>query len=329
VPKRAAGICPASTSSARYEKQECNVDPCVGDEVCIAKMDVVLAIDGSGSFTEKGFKVLQSYALEIVKRLRSEAFGREAVHLGIVQFGNGKVSADGLVSDASEALGLTPDLAAAETALRGLTFQRGFTNLAQAMLKSKDVLAGSERVSAERVVLLLTDGRPTFKQQARSAIEMLRESARVVVVHIKAFPAKADTELLRSFASVPWRSNYLHIAGKKTLKHATAMLAEKTIVQFCPKVQSDSKAAELAALHGFRLIREAAMCDGTAQESSVQTSPAACKAFADEGGTDWTAFAYGGSCEVFRQDCKTFSRNVTYNVYERARTAQDKLLDSG
>jgi hypothetical protein len=38
-------------------------------------MDLVIAVDGSGSLREKGFKVLQNFTGELVKRFEKKKFG--------------------------------------------------------------------------------------------------------------------------------------------------------------------------------------------------------------------------------------------------------------
>jgi len=53
IPTRGFGKCPKPTSEYRYEKQECNSHKCVGDETCVARQDLIMAIDGSGSLLER------------------------------------------------------------------------------------------------------------------------------------------------------------------------------------------------------------------------------------------------------------------------------------
>lgn len=45
----------------RFNKQECNTQPCVGDEICIAQQDLLIAADGFGSIREDGFNTLENY----------------------------------------------------------------------------------------------------------------------------------------------------------------------------------------------------------------------------------------------------------------------------
>merc|ERR1719428_2354023 len=56
IPIRGNGKCPKVKSRIRYGLKKCNTHSCTGDEVCVAKQDLILSIDGSGSLREKGFK---------------------------------------------------------------------------------------------------------------------------------------------------------------------------------------------------------------------------------------------------------------------------------
>ena len=48
VPIRGQGKCPKKKSRRRFQKRKCNKQDCVGDEICIAKQDLVIALDASG-----------------------------------------------------------------------------------------------------------------------------------------------------------------------------------------------------------------------------------------------------------------------------------------
>jgi len=52
IPIRGNGKCPKPSSRIRYGIKKCNTHGCKGDEVCVAKQDLVLAIDASGSLRE-------------------------------------------------------------------------------------------------------------------------------------------------------------------------------------------------------------------------------------------------------------------------------------
>ena len=51
---------------------------CVGDELCIAKQDLILAVDGSGSLTEDGFGILRDFAFQLIGKYQTEYYGSPA-----------------------------------------------------------------------------------------------------------------------------------------------------------------------------------------------------------------------------------------------------------
>jgi len=329
-----AGMCPSKNHAERYEKQQCNEEPCIGDEECLAKMDLVIAIDGSGSLTEKGFEIVKTFTEQLVKRFKTNAYGKDAMRVAVVQFGNGRLGPQNVVSDALIVAPLSAEMTQLSSTIQGLSWQRGFTNLAQAMLKSRDVLGASERTSAERAVLIITDGRPTFRSQALTAAHELRDSARVTVLQVKAFPNPDDQKLLQSYTSVPWRSNYIHVPGKKVLKGAMEDYVTKVVAQLCPRAESPSMVHQRAELVGFTLMRQGVNC-GPGDASSVEVSLEDCKAFADsladavgDAAMEWDSFAYGdgGNCLVYDNPCNDFTRNTTYNVYDMVMTEAQQML---
>merc|ERR1719502_2190688 len=82
IPTRGFGKCPREDGAQRFAQQECNTQPCVGDEICIAQQDLLIAIDGSGSVREDGFRILQNYALDLLSKYHSEYFGGQAMKKG-------------------------------------------------------------------------------------------------------------------------------------------------------------------------------------------------------------------------------------------------------
>ena len=62
------GKCPKGTSKIRFGIKKCNTHECTGEKVCIAKHDLVLAIDGSGSLRESVFKLLKKCAAGLIDK---------------------------------------------------------------------------------------------------------------------------------------------------------------------------------------------------------------------------------------------------------------------
>jgi len=223
IPVRGEGTCPGDEDPLRHERRECNAQACIGDEECIARLDVVLVLDGSGSLTEDGFKIMQTFAVTILDKLRPKAFEKDAVQVAVVQFGNGKLEDNGgglggvgTVSDAILGQGFSGDMEATRETITALTWQRGFTNMAQGIAKAGILLKTSLRKDASGVAIVLTDGRPSFKLSTEAAVKKLRETSTLMIVQIKSFPKEENIELMKEYVSEPADVNYMLIPGKKT-----------------------------------------------------------------------------------------------------------------
>merc|ERR1719443_2662539 len=132
IPIRGNGMCPKRSSNKRHGIRKCNTHECNGDEVCIAKQDLVLAIDGSGSLRQDGFKILKDFAAGLIDKYKGHYYGYEDMRIGVAQFGNGEILDDGTVSDALLIQPLENDMEKVKIALEGLEYKKGFTNMAQA-----------------------------------------------------------------------------------------------------------------------------------------------------------------------------------------------------
>ena len=80
-----------SQSQRRYGFSKYNTHECIGDEVCIAKQDLALAIDGSGSLQESGWRALKKFASTLIGKYKGEYYGYEDMKIAIVQGGNGEI----------------------------------------------------------------------------------------------------------------------------------------------------------------------------------------------------------------------------------------------
>jgi len=258
-PARAKGKCPRKRSFKRYGKKRCNRHDCYGDEECLAKQDVVIAIDGSGSVKEKGFKVLQEFAAQLAEHFRGKSeewvFNEEteeeelgtvmATQTAIVQFGNGVLKANNTVGGAEIVAGLNNDTSVIAVKLRELKWQRGFTNMAQAFSAAETVFLNGGRARAQSVVIVITDGKPSFNFQTNNAVKKLRrKGTKVVMVVVKEFLNKKQKKLLRGWSSVPRRTNFIHVPGLKHLDRNVVKVVNKVVIRSCSKTISLKKERE-------------------------------------------------------------------------------------
>eukprot|EP00747_Dinoflagellata_sp_TGD_P134284 gnl/TRDRNA2_/TRDRNA2_175299_c6_seq25.p1 gnl/TRDRNA2_/TRDRNA2_175299_c6~~gnl/TRDRNA2_/TRDRNA2_175299_c6_seq25.p1 ORF type:complete len:1007 (+),score=247.69 gnl/TRDRNA2_/TRDRNA2_175299_c6_seq25:82-3102(+) len=319
-PARANGFCPSKNSGNRYHKQKCNQQACVGDEVCVAEMDLVIAIDCSGSLSEKGFNILRNFAKSIITRMKEKAYGLEAVKVAIIQFGNGELDdKTKVVSDAIVVSGLSEDFAKTKEQMDGMVWKKGFTNMAQAFLKANQLITRSARKSAAGTVLMITDGKPSFSFQTDKAVKEAKGRSRIVIVQVKQFAAQDTVEKMKSYASKPWQTNYLLIPGKASLKADYGKWADKCLVSTCPRAESPSAIAALARRSGFQKIFEGAVCAQTSDTEVIDAASAA-ECYADSAGYSGVkAFAYSAAakCLLYKKECKEdmLEPNATYDVY--------------
>jgi len=277
-PAKGNGKCPHEYSKWRYGKRRCNRHPCHGDEDCVAKQDVVVAIDGSGSMTQVGFDVLKMFAAKVVGRFRGtveeqdpngwltfhgepfdEAGGEEpapepeivpvpASQVGLVQFGQGELleGEDGrmtvspaVIKEVNGIKGMTTEIEKVVEAINGLEWMRGFTNMAQAFQAADTMYQNGGRKNAQSVLMVFTDGKPSFKFQTFASVKRLRrEGVKVMIIAVKSFLKPKEKDMLRSWVSKPSATNFMHIEGLKELSMNMPEYVTSTVIHGCPKTVS-------------------------------------------------------------------------------------------
>jgi len=224
---------------------------------------LIIAVDGSGSLQESGFKILKGFVTELLKRYETEYFGERTVKLGVVLFGNGVIMPDGkTVSPAINAQKLTFDKDAVKGVVEGLPFKKGFTNMAQAFAMAEDMFTKGSRKRAQQSVLLVTDGKPSFSFMTNEMAEQLDDKS-----IMRYFIVVSDTPLsddsmknMKRWASQPWETNLIHVAGLVMLEADVSLFAEKSITTFCPLAYSPKSAEYEIAIYGFQHVKDGGWC---------------------------------------------------------------------
>jgi len=252
VPTRGEGVCPVEESSERLENEECNTHACNGDEECYALQDLVLAIDGSGSITVDNFEILKEYVVKLLKRYKGEINNAELMKVGIVQFGNGEIDDDGIITAAVKRSPLTSDMEALEGIVTGMPFLKGFTNMAQAFAVAETMYTEAGRADAQSAVLTITDGRPSFIYQTNNKVMELEEKG-IQRYFITITDEEGDeTEGMKRWASDPWYTNHIHIPGFLALAATNETYVQDAVVMFCPNSQAPEVCHATAYQHaGF------------------------------------------------------------------------------
>jgi len=260
IPTRGYGKCPTKESWERFRKKECNTHSCVGDEICIANQDLLIAIDGSGSLGEEGFAALKGFAVDLVNRYQGEYFGMGAMQVGVILFGNGVIMADdNTVSPAINEQGLTSDMAVVKSAIEGLPYKKGFTNMAQAFALAEKMYTAASRKGAQQALLVISDGKPSFAFQTSELVQQLDDRG-VQRFFVVVSDSQDDLNQMKQWASVPWETNLLHVPGVEILQADAAVFAEKALTTFCPMSFSSSQLAIEEESKGFMHVKDGGYC---------------------------------------------------------------------
>jgi hypothetical protein len=260
IPTRGFGKCPKESSKKRFKERECNTQDCVGDEICIAKQDLVIAIDGSGSVREDGFNTLKNYALELLSKYESEYFGKSAMKVGLIEFGNGIIMEDGVtVSPAMNVHALTSTLSDVKSAIEGMVQKKGFTNMAQAFALAETMYTSAGRKNAQSALLVITDGKPSFQFQTNELVEQLDDKG-VQRFFVVVTEDEKQLDLMKGWASAPWETNLLHVPGLGPLEADNGLWAQKALTLFCPAAMSPELMEQKEVVRGFMHVVDGGYC---------------------------------------------------------------------
>lgn len=326
IPIRGAGKCPTETNPERYEKQQCNTHPCAGDEICVAKQDLIIAVDGSGSLTEDGFDTLKSFTKTLLSKYQAQYREEKRMRIGLISFGNGELigDSDRTVAPAIAVSFLTNNFDESSEGLQGkvdgMTYHKGFTNMAQALaLAEKMLLVGSDRATdVQQSVLTISDGLPSFAFETQELIQQLDDKG-IMRYFIVINPTISDDQLkvILGWASQPWQSNVIHVDGIVQLSADENMWAQKAIAMFCPMALSPVQMVATERRQGFMLVADQNTCGARgALLSDGVTSAAQCAYLAQ--GAELSAFWFG---VWFRRGyCYGSDITVTETEYEQFRS---------
>ncbi len=186
--------------------------------------------------------------------------------MGIMQFGNGVFMPDGkTVSPAINAQKLTGKKNELEVAIKGLEFKKGFTNMAQAFSMAEDMFIKGARKSAQQAVMLITDGKPSFKFMTNEMVEQLDDKGimRYFIVVNNQGPNSDVMKQMKVWASQPWETNLIHI-----------LWVQKALAKSCPMAYSPGAGEWEEATYGYAHVKDSGWCGGKGATLSKVVSDA-------------------------------------------------------
>jgi len=283
IPTRGYGKCPKETSRKRFRERQCNQQDCVGDEICVANQDLIIAIDGSGSVREAGFNILKSYAQALVAKYEATYFGAQAMQVGVIEFGNGIIMDDGVtVSPAMNVQPLTAEISTVSTAIGGMIQKKGFTNMAQAFALAETMYTSTGRKGAQSAILVITDGKPSFAFQTEELVEQLDDKG-VSRFFVVIGEDEKDLDLMKKWASMPWETNLLSVPALAVVEADEGLWAQKALTLFCPASMSPSLLVVKESNGGFMHVKDGGYCGGRGSLLSTEVNDAEGCAFLAQG----------------------------------------------
>lgn len=325
------GECPGKWSVERRETKECNTEiACVGDEVCQAKMQLVILVDSSGSVGEMNFKKMKAFISDLTARFEADAFGQDGVTVAVVQYGNGFIENEDyqnpIIRPAEIIQDWTTDYEALATAIEPVEHARGFTNLAQGLVKAKEMFdypkgfRGATLNANFRKVLVLTDGTVSFKREAEDAFEMLDNSGirvNAVIFSDSALGRHNDWGLL---VTRPVDQSLLKVDSFDALnsEKTRSQTVTSIISAFCPVAESPSNRLAEESKRAYALMYENYDCQIWQGDATTDYENFACKNGAQlmvYRGRRRPPCVFSGSDDEIKDQCAEATRSMGGNMF--------------
>jgi len=248
------GKCPSTRSWKRLRYRSCNKHKCEEDlvkpMVCKSSVDVVLVLDSSGSTGQSGWEKTKTFAKAFTTALEGE--GTDA-QLSIISFSGpvswrkikactGKSTAGlNMETDCKIKLAehFTADMAAARSTIDGLDWMAGLTLTSTALEMAASEFSMGRR-GVKRVVLVVTDGRPTKKWATYPAARKVRRMAKLMFGAVGL--RRSTLRFMRRLASSPSSENVFNIKNYKSLD--TVKMVDEFIADICDEVGKPSDEEE-------------------------------------------------------------------------------------
>jgi len=191
-------------------EQQCNNFACPKDIKCVADLDVVMVLDGSGSLwyrwgpRDRNFKLMQKFTEDLIENSKMAT-----VEASSGQVTNGLRYGVILYSWSPQTISqITHDKAALGTKVKAMKWPRGATYTGRALTHANVLFNMGGTKQRAQVIILVTDGRATNRWRAmRSAIKVKKNGIRIILVPVKnALRQKAE---MCRWASKPCSENMI------------------------------------------------------------------------------------------------------------------------
>jgi len=217
VAAKGGGKCPKPKTRERFGIQACNDYACPKDITCVAEMDVIILIDGSGSLyyrwrpIDRNWKLSQKFTEDLIgmsKMATMDDVGRAkgGLRYGVVLFSYWAKVVSPITHKKADLL----------TKVKAMKWPRSMTMTDRGLLKAKDLFKVGGTARRMQVVVILTDGRASNRWKTRNAAKVVRAAGvRIILVPVK--NAVRGKKEMCQWASKPCNENMLMTPSWKML----------------------------------------------------------------------------------------------------------------
>jgi len=243
VPAIGQGTCAAEASAERSQSKPCNTQPCINATsvvmTCVAKIDVIILLDGSGSLGTYGWEQSKKAGAALSRSMKGESQLAVLLFSGPTSYKylwmcTGKIPGK---PDMKNDCGIewvehfSNDTESIARKIEGLTFPKKTTLTSLALSEAENELSMG-RADATSIVMVVTDGKPMSKRNTWRATKSIKKKARLMFVPVGRY---APRRWMRWWASRPWKENIVEVSGFSKLTTPTVL--NKIMADMCPDLQ--------------------------------------------------------------------------------------------
>jgi len=231
TPAMGNGKCPGDRSSSRYEKQSCNTQDCVGDEVCVAEQDIFVYVDSSAKskILTKAYQELFVGDNPVFTKEANRIQGGSWSENGELKLGFPETNDDGSWND------LYPIGKDVETRLR---LDGGYRIARAADAAEKWFSQNGREGTASKFIIIADIKAIDSVYDLRKTLNKMKEDG-IYVQAIAWYRPVPNDDLLKHwkyFVSEPWETNIVFVP----LGSNTGTIRKSVIAKFCPAAESPS-----------------------------------------------------------------------------------------
>jgi hypothetical protein len=242
VPAIGQGTCAGEATAERLQSKSCNTQPCINATsvvmTCVAKIDVIVLLDGSGSLGTYGWAQSKKAGATLARSMKGETQMAVLLFSGPTSYRalwmcTGRIpGTPNMVTDCGIEWveHFSNDTEGIARKIEGLTFPKKTTLTSLALSEAENELSMG-RQDASSIVIVVTDGKPMSKRNTWRATSSIKKKARLMFVPVGRY---APRRWMRWWASRPWRENIVQVSGFDKLTSPTVL--NKIVSDMCPDI---------------------------------------------------------------------------------------------